>query len=232
MRFARHQQHAQFVAHAVDRHHGAIVDQGQLIGERRGLDLDDIGAGMRDRNFHADVATHAHHALLEHFAVAPDRHLHGAAAGTLILDAEADGLRLADNAEARRLRQHDAAVDLVAVACDQRVQRRTKAQCGGVGRNVVDAAVGNHDSAGDAIRRHVGERRRQCGKQPGAVGLAIGGAGFGDAHLEAGNTLEPLDDRRARRVGLHIAVGEILARALVDNDGGDRRDRLAVLARE
>ena len=48
MRLAGHQQHAQLVAHAVDRDHGAVVDQRQFVLERRGLDLDDVRAGMLD----------------------------------------------------------------------------------------------------------------------------------------------------------------------------------------
>ena len=33
------QQHLQLVAHTVDRHDGAVVDEGQLVVERRSLDL-------------------------------------------------------------------------------------------------------------------------------------------------------------------------------------------------
>ena len=45
-----------------------------------------------------------------------------------------------------------------------------------------------------------------------------------------GMWLEPLDHRGARRFGLLRAVAEILARALVDDDDGDRSERIAVLA--
>ena len=131
-----------------------------------------------------------------------------------------------------RLRQHHAAVDLVRMAGDQRVQRRGKAERGDVGRHVVHAAVGDQDGAGDAVGRHVGKRRRERREQPRAVGLAVGGAGFGDAHFQARNALEPLDQSCARGFRLRIAVAEILARALVDDDGGDRRDRVAVFAGE
>ena len=75
---------------------------------------------------------HGDDALFQHLAVAPHDDFGGADLGALVLDAEADGLRLADDAEARRLREHDAAVDLVGVAGDQRVQRRGKAERGGV----------------------------------------------------------------------------------------------------
>ena len=198
MRLARHQQHAQLVAHAVDRDHRAVVDLRELAFERRGLDLDDIRARMRDRHVDLDVGAHGDGALFHHVAVAPHGDLRRADLGALILDAEADGLRLADDAEARRLRQHHAAVDLVAVAGDQRMQRRGKAERRRIGRHVVHAAVGDHDGAGDAVGRHVGQRRGQCREQPRAVGLAVRRARFGDAHFQAGNALEPLDQRSPR----------------------------------
>jgi hypothetical protein len=42
------QQHAQPVAHAVDRDHCAVVDQRQLVIERGGLDLDDVRSFVLD----------------------------------------------------------------------------------------------------------------------------------------------------------------------------------------
>ena len=202
----------------------------ELVGERRGLDLDDVLPGMRDRHAHLDVGADVHEALFQHFAVAPHGNFGGAGLGAMVLDAESDGLRLPDDAEARRLREHHAAIDLVLVAGDQRMQRRGETERGDVGRHVMHAAVGDQDRAGDAVGRHVGERRRQGREQPRAVGLAVGGARFGDAHFQAGNALEPFHQRRARGFRLRVAVAEILARALVDNDGGDRRDRIAVFS--
>ena len=76
------------------------------------------------------------------------------------------------------------------------------------------------------------ERRRQRGEQPGAVGLAVGLPGLDEAHFEARDAAEPLAERGARRLGLLGAGAEILARALVDHHGGDRGERLAVLARD
>src|SRR6185437_4731990 len=193
MRLAGYQQHPQFVAHAVDRNYRAIVDLGELVFERRSLDLDDVLPGMRDRHVDFDLGADRDVALFQRLAVAPHRDLRGAYLGALVFDAEADGLRLPDDAKARRLREYDAAVDLVFVAGNQRVQRRGEAECRGIGRHVVHAAVGDHDGAGDAVGRHVGERRGQRREQPRAVGLAIGFARFGDAYLETGNALEPLD---------------------------------------
>ena len=113
MRLAGHQQHAQLVTHAVDRHHGAVVDRRQLVFERRGFDLDDVRSGMRDRNLRIDGVARRDAAALQHLAVAADRDLGGRGPRALVLDAIDDGLRLADDAEARRRHQHHAAVAFV-----------------------------------------------------------------------------------------------------------------------
>ena len=115
MRLAGHQQHAQLVAHAVDRDHGAVVDRGELALQRRGLDLDDVRAGVRDRNLRVDGVAGRDGAAVQHLAVAADRDLGRRRPRALVLDAIDDGLRLADDAEARRRHQHDAAVALVAL---------------------------------------------------------------------------------------------------------------------
>ena len=53
-----------------------------------------------------------------------------------------------------------------------------------------------------------------------------------DADFETGDVAKPLDDGGAGLLGLLLAVAEILARALVDDDDGDRSQRLAVFAGE
>jgi hypothetical protein len=112
------------------------------------------------------------------------------------------------------------------------MQGRGKSQRGSIGGHIMNAAIGDQDGARDAIRRHIGERRRQRGEQLGAIGFAVGGAGFGDADLESRNALEPFDEGGARSLCLLGAIAEILARALVDDDGGYRRYRIAVFASE
>ena len=137
-----------------------------------------------------------------------------------------------DDAEARGGHQHDAAVALALVTGDEPVHRRGKAERRDLARHVVHAPVGDEDGAGHAVVGNVGERRGQRREQSRAVGLAVGLAGLDEAHLHAGNACEPLRQRRAHRLGLLPAVAELLARALVDDDGGDRGQRVAVFARD
>ena len=168
--------------------------------------------------------------LVDHVTVAAHRHLGGGRIGALILDPISDGLRLPDNAEARRGNERDAAVAFVLVSGNQRMDRSGEAQRCGVGRHVMDAAVGDHDHAGNAIGRNVGKRRAKRGEQTRAVGLAVGLSGFHRTDFEAGDVVQPLDDRGAGGFGLLGTVAETLAWAFVDDDDGDRVQRIAMLA--
>ena len=102
MRLARDQQHAQLVAHAVDRDHRAVVDgvSSPSSGEASISTMfgPACGIGTLTLTFapDADVALSI---------ISPSRRTvtcAGVAGGALVLDAEGDGLRLADDAEARR----------------------------------------------------------------------------------------------------------------------------------
>ena len=126
----------------------------------------------------------------------------------------------------------DAAVALVLAAGDERMHRRLEAQRGGIGGNVVDPAVGDQERAGDAVDRNVRQRRGQRAEQFGAVGFAVGLSGLDDADFQPLDLLQRIDQRFLRLRRLLVAGAEILARALVDHDGGDRGQRLAVLAGE
>ena len=154
--------------------------------------------GMRDRHVDVDLLADAHAAGVDASRRRAAPRPAPCRASALVLDAVGDGLRLPDDAEARRRDQHDAAVALVLVAGDQRVHRRGEAERGGVGRHVVHAAVGDHDGAGDAVVRHVGQARLERGEQPRAVGLAVGLAGLDEAHLDAGNAARAARRARAR----------------------------------
>ena len=150
----------------------------------------------------------------------------------MVLDAELNGLRLTDDAEARRGDELDAPVALVRETGDQGVHRGIEAERLHLRRHVVNAAIGEHDGAGNAIRRNVGKRRAQRSEQARAVGLAVGFACFDEAHFEAGDAGKPFLERRARGLGLLRAGAEVLARTLVDDHDEHGGERLTILARE
>ena len=160
MRLAGDEQHAQLVAHAVDRDDGAVVDRREFAVERRSFDLDDVRAGMRDRHADTDARAGAHVAALDHFAVAAHGDLRrrrraapwSSTRKAMVCDCPTMPKRGAVVSTTRRSRSF-------ASAGDQRMQRRRKAERGGVRGHVMNAAVGDEDRAGDAIRRHVGQRR-------------------------------------------------------------------------
>ncbi len=133
MRLARHQQHAEVLAHAFDREHGAIVDGGELARGRLGGDLDDIGAGVIDidQDLHglADADGPRHRRL----ALMGDGELDRAAAfcRRRVGDFDLDLLGAADNAEARRAQDLKPAVELALLAGQQRMDRRVEAKPGG-----------------------------------------------------------------------------------------------------
>ena len=221
MWFTGHQQHTQFVAHAVDRNHGAVIHLRQFAFKRRGLYLDDIRSSMWNWYIQLDVGVYRDNSLFQDLSVTADGDFGGAGLCALILDAESDGLRLTDNAETRRQRQDDPTVDFVFLAGNQRVQWCRQSQCGSIRRDVVDSAIGDQYGASHTVRRHIGERGRQCREQLGAIGFAVSGAGFGHTYFETRDSLEPLHQRVACLFRLPCAIAEILARTFVDNDGGD-----------
>ena len=133
MRLAGDQQHPQPVAHAVDDDDGAVVVERQLA--RAGLDreLEDVGAAMVDRR--RSAARRGRPAPSPGCGGPPSlRHGHDApgpgrapacrAAVRQILDPDRQLQLLADQAEARRLRDDEPAVALVGQAGEQHVQRR------------------------------------------------------------------------------------------------------------
>ena len=89
-----------------------------------------------------------------------------------VLDPDGELQPLADEAEARRLLDDEAAVLLARLARQQHVQRRRHRptqRLDVAGRHVVDLAVGDHDDPGEALARHVGHRPVERGEELGAV---------------------------------------------------------------
>jgi hypothetical protein len=110
--------------------------------------------------------------------------------------------------------------------------RRIEADGGGIGGNVMHAPVGDEERTGNAIGRYIGQRGGDGGKQFGAVGFAVGLSGLDHADFKTLDVLEPCNQCFARLFGFARALAEILARALVDHDRGDGRERFALLAGE
>ncbi len=233
MRLAGDEEHAQLVAHAVDRQRGAVVDRGQLAVEAGGLDLDDVGAGMGDLDVDPGRLAGGDDGPGHHLAVAAHGDGDAGAGGrALVLDAVADRLALADDAEARGGGERHAAVALALLAGDDGVHRRAEAERGDGRGDVVDPPVGEEDGAGHPLGRHVGEAGGERGEQARAVHLAGAAAGIDEAHLGA-LLLQPGEaglELGAGGVGHLRAVAELLAGALVDDDGDDGGERLALLA--
>ena len=152
----------------------------------------------------------------------------------LLDDAVAQALLLVDEAEARRVGDLDAAVELVRAAGDEPMHRRVEAERRRLVGDVVDLAVGDHDGAGDARRRHVAQRPRQRAEQRGrrAVGRIVAGLRLDRAHLELGIAGEALLDRRFGLVGLLRAVLDRLALAAVDDERDDALQRIALLLQD
>ena len=120
------------------------------------------------------------------------------------------GLRLADDARsaARSIEGGRGGRVSSFVAGDQRVNAApAKAERAGILRHVVDPAVGDHDerrppaTVGTSRESVVPSAANSLVSVP--FGLAASAlARLDDAHVEAGNKAEPLDDRGARRLGL------------------------------
>jgi hypothetical protein len=140
---------------------------------------------------------------------------------------------LVDDAEAWRLDDLDAAVELVGLAGDQAVDRGIEAERLVDAGDVVDLAVGEHDGAADAGGRHVGEGGLQRVEEArrGRVGI-LGLGGVDIARLDVGEAGKAVLQLRQRIVGHLDALGRLLALAAVDDNGHDGRELLAVFLQE
>src|SRR5687767_8055825 len=157
MRLARDEQYAETVANAFDDGDGAVVLLGDLAGQGIGDDLGDVLATMidQDRQRHALPRLNLDIVLLAIVRANGDANRPWRIAG--LLDPKANDLLLADDAEARRLLDDDAPVDLLAAAGDEAMQRGVDAKPGHVARHVMDLSVSDEDGAGEALRRHFRE---------------------------------------------------------------------------
>ncbi len=170
VRLARHQQNLEPVAHAVDDDRGAVVGQGQLVRPRLDCEFKHVRAAVVDRDRQLYVLADRHQQWVLGAAVlAPDdpRLLLGriAGRGRQILDADRQRRILADEAEARRLGDHEPPVALARMPRQQHLQRRAQLPGGSgriAGRHVVHLAVGDHHHPGEPLPRDIGHRPVQA----------------------------------------------------------------------
>ena len=230
VRLAGDQQDPQVFADAFDFGYRAVVGEGQFAGERLGLELEDVRAGVRNVDDEFARLARGDHLGGQRVAVAGYGDADAAGIGDAIVEhAEMDRLVLSDDAEARRAVDDDAPVDLVVVAGEKHVEGRTAGQRLLAGRNIVNLPIGQHDHRADAVGRHVGKRRGERPEQ----GRAVDGrtaAGLDGADLQPLERRQALDQGGARGFGRLVAAVEALAGALVDDDADHGRQRLAVLA--
>ena len=179
MRLARDQQDAQPVAHAVDDDRGAVVRQRQFLRPGFGLDFQNIRAAVIDRDRQRHVAADRHHHRMRRAAILAPGDAGAPFRGRLAVGRFASGRRqildphgqrrlLADQPEARRVRDREPAVVFVPVSREQHVQRRAKlaGRCfRRRARYVMHLPIGDHDDAGQALVRHIGQAAAQRGEQ-------------------------------------------------------------------
>ena len=224
VRLAGDQQHAQPVAHAGDGHRGAVVGEGQLFRPGCGLDDHHVLAAPLDLDGQGRVLARLDADALRRAAIQRDLQLHLAAAR--VFHAHDEVGTLADDAEVRRVDDPHAAIAPVLVAGDQAVQRSDQVLDKLRVRKVVDLAIGNEDRARDPVARHVGHQTFQRAVKVGAV---IAGAGLQRAHFQRLVLGEPGRQRRIGGFGGFRAVAELHALGAVEDHGGDRGQRLALL---
>ena len=163
MRLARNKQHPQPIANAVDLHHRPVIELGDLARQRTGRHFDDRRAGAGDRHLDPllDADRDAGGAI--RLAVASDGQCRRTGMGghpqIVHHDPQRDGFP--DNAVARRFDHAQAAVDFLALACQQQIKRRAAR---GGGRNVMHLPVGDRDRAGKAGAGDIGKRTVHLGE--------------------------------------------------------------------
>ena len=228
MGLSGYQQHTQAVTHAVDADGGGIVAVGQLSGCVVQRDLHDVLAGMAGRHRQGQAGVQGHGDGL--LVLAVHGQSQGDAAGAaglgdqaMILDAQADGDLLPDQAKGRGLLDHQAAVPVLRLTGQQHVQRRRHPLRQHL--RVMQAAIGDGDHPGQPSLGFGGDGARQGGGQRRAVitvahghAAQVGAGQCGDARGQVVHRL--IDLRGAPRQGL-------AGRAVIqqDHDVGQGRAR-------
>ena len=232
VRFARDEQHLQLVAHALDRHHGLVVQRRQFVGQRVDIEFDDIRAAVLDADRHVEPGARRRTQRRDEHAVASHAQHHRLAPARRVDHAQRDRLVLADDAEARGVEEFDAPVALAGMAGDERMKGSMEAERGGGGRHVVHDPVGDREHRADALGRHVGEALVQRLEQLRAVVRAVAAPEFDRAHLDVAECGKLRLQACERRIRLHGSLADRLAAAAVHDHGDDILQPVAVLAHQ
>ena len=230
VRLAGDEQHAQFVANALDRDDRLVVEGRQLARDRRRLELENVRARMVDRRRDPEGLSDRGADRGERLPVAAHGQRRRLARTAAVDHAQGDRLVLADDAEARRLDELDAAVALFRMPCDEDMQRRVETQRADRGGNVVRDSVGDDDRPADAFGRRVAQRGPQRREQLGALIVRIIARGLDEMRFHVVERAEPLFEFGARLGRLAFAVAESIAPRAIDHDRDDVLQRPAVLA--
>jgi hypothetical protein len=226
VRLARYQQHAQPVAHAIDLDHRSVVQLRHLAGQRAGGHFDHRGAGAGDRHFDALFGADGHALDTERLAVAADGQRRGTCppGGSQIVDRNAQGDGLADDAIARCLDHPQAAVGLLALGGQQQVQRRA-AGCGL--RHVVQLAVGDRDRPREPGPRDIRQRPVDLREQRSSRVARLRHRDRSQFQVRQARGLRL--DRLPSSVGEFCPVADLHGCRLVDDQQADIAQRLARL---
>jgi hypothetical protein len=213
IRLAGDQQHLEAVAHAVDREHRRVVGERQFLIGLLYLDLEHGLAAMHDVERHALRLADDGIDGGDLLAVAPDGDRSDALGRAAeVVDLEGDVDALADQAEGRRLRHHNAPVLARRVAGHGEMHRRGDAELARGRRYVVHLAVGHQHHAGQPFLRNVGQRLAHGVEQLRALlGIVAAALGLHHAQLEVLELLRGLAQLGDRRVGIGGAVLQALA---------------------
>ena len=174
VRFARDQQHAQPVAHAVHLDQRGVVAVGQFaVGHRQG-ELQHVAPAMGQRHRQFQVLPDRHLDPLRFLAVDRNverRHDHPRRHGARILDPQGQGHGFADDGKGGGVADDQATVPVALAPGQQDVQWR--GQVGGA-FDVVQPPIGQRDDARDAGARFLGDGFRDGGHQLGpGVAFAV-----------------------------------------------------------
>ena len=218
--FARHQQHAQAVTHAVDLHDGGIVAVGQLAVNRGDRELQHVLPAMGQGDGQFQIGVNGDREGHGFVCVNGDGDLGFGAKGggrALVFDAQFQNELFANDGKGRGVGDNKAAVPIGFAPGQQNVQGR--GQVGGKA-GVMHLPVGDDDRACDAGTRFGGDGLRQGGQgqRSGILG-PIGKAG--DAQFGVLKRGHRAGQFGQRGVGLGFAVGQGLAGAVIDHGQND-----------